>query len=108
MIQTMTWMKKKLIQSRLYSDLLFTEQLAYSLILYILYFSKMQRQKLLTPLFCSSSYKWVRYSQDEIDELVWILLFDDELHRYNKMKWNTSKQSFIALSTLIDLSLVRK
>lgn len=64
--------------------------------------------KLLTPHLCSSSYKWVDYLQEEIDELVKILLLDDEILRYNKMKWDTPKQAFMALSTLIDLSLVRK
>lgn len=60
----------------------------------------------LTPTL-SNYYRNTPYSQKETDELVSLLLSDDEKRRYDKMKWDTPKQSFLALATMIDLSIFK-
>lgn len=66
----------------------------------------MKKRKTISPLL-TVYYANNNYTDSEINFLE-SLLSDDEFQRYEKMKWNTNKQAFFAISTLIDIYSLKK
>ena len=59
-------------------------------------------RKTITSLLVSNYYKNIPYTWGDV-EILLPILSDDELRRYQKIKWDSPKQSILAISTLIDL-----